>query len=70
MKVKGRDLRFMLYSRNIFFHMTDADYREVIEFLRPQYHERTIYAVEGTKLIKSILRNRPQLLALARHLVW
>ncbi len=70
MKAKGRDLRFMLYTRNIFIHMTDDDYRDVLDYLRPQYHEQTIYAVEGIKLIKGILRNRPRLLTLARHLVW
>ncbi len=70
MKVKGRDLRYLLYTRNIFLRMSDRDYSEVIDFLRPHYHEKTIHAIEGIKLIKDILRNKPHLLALARHLIW
>jgi digeranylgeranylglycerophospholipid reductase len=70
MKIRGRHLRYLLYARNIFLHMSDNDYSEVLGFLRTIYHQQTIHAVNGIEIIKNILRNKPQLLALARHLIW
>jgi digeranylgeranylglycerophospholipid reductase len=70
MKRKGRELRYLRYARHIFLKMTERDFVEVMEFLRPIYHGKTIHAINGIAIIKSILRAKPRLLALARHLLW
>jgi len=70
MKHKGRELRYALYARQIFMRMTDRDFDDVIGYLKPIYDGKTLYDVDSTAVIKSILRARPRLLALARHLIW
>jgi len=70
MKQKGRELRYLLYARQIFLRMTDRDFDEVVEFLKSIYDGKTTYAIDGVTIIKSILRAKPRLLTLARHLLW
>ena len=70
MKHKGRELRYLLYARQIFLRMTDRDFDEVVEFLKSIYDGKTTYAIDGVTIIKSILRAKPRLLTLARHLLW
>lgn len=70
MKKKGRELRFNLLAHRIFGRMTDRDVDEVIDFLRPIYDGKVVDGINSVELLKSILRHRPRLLALARHLVY
>lgn len=69
MKHKGRELRYLLYARHIFQRMTDQDFADVIEFLKPIYDGKTIYAIDAIAIIKSLLRAKPRLLALARYVL-
>ena len=70
MRRKGRQLRYLLYARHIFMRMTDGDLDNVVDFLRPLYHQKTLYSVDAIVLIKQVLRGHPKLLTLARHLIW
>jgi len=70
MKIKGRELRYSRLARQIFMHMTDTDLEDVLALLNPMFDGRTIHAINGTEIIAHILRSRPRLLALARHLIW
>ena len=70
MKIKGRELRCCRLARQIFLRMTDADLEDVLALLGPLYDGKTIHHIDGVEIIKHILRTRPRLLALTRHLIW
>lgn len=69
-RVKGREMRFYLYARQIFVRMNDADFDNVVNFLRPVFADKPVAALEPIGLIKSVLKNNPRLLLLARHIRW
>jgi digeranylgeranylglycerophospholipid reductase len=69
-KVKGREMRFYLYARQIFVRMSDAEFDNVVNFLRPVFADRPVAALEPIGLIKRVLKNNPKLLLLARHIRW
>jgi digeranylgeranylglycerophospholipid reductase len=68
--VKGREMRFYLYARQIYMRMKDKDFDEVIHFVRPIFAEKPVSAIEPIGLIKNVLKNNPKLLLLARHIRW
>lgn len=70
MAVRGRAMRFFLWTRNIMLKMTDEDFDDVVEFLGSVYGNRTITSIDPIHVIKQGLRHRPSLLRLARHLIW
>jgi len=70
MKDKGRELHYLLYARRIFTKMTDRDFDDVVGLLKSIYDGQTVREVEAVSFIKSILRARPRLVTLARHLLW
>lgn len=70
MRDKGRGLRYLLYAREIFMKMSEQDFIDVIDFIKSIYDGKTIHAVDVVSIIKSILRAKPRLLTLARHLLW
>ncbi len=69
-RVKGREMRFYLYTRQIFVRMKDKDFDEVINFVRPLFADRPVSAIEPIGLVKNVLKNNPKLLLLARHIRW
>jgi digeranylgeranylglycerophospholipid reductase len=69
-RVKGREMRLYLYARQIYVRMTNADFDNVIDFVRPVFAERAVSAIEPIGLIKRVLKNNPKLLLLARHIRW
>jgi len=69
-KVKGREMRFYLYIRQIYVRMKDKDFDEVINFVRPLFADRPVSAIEPIGLVKNVLKNNPKLLLLARHIRW
>ena len=69
-KVKGREMRFYLYARQIYVRMSDADLDNVINFVRPVFEDKPVSAVEPIGLLKQVLKENPKLLLLARHIRW
>jgi digeranylgeranylglycerophospholipid reductase len=70
MRDKGRNLRYLLYARQIFMKMSTQDFNDVVVFLKSVFDGKTIHEVDAVSIIKSILRAKPRLLTLARHLFW
>ncbi len=69
-KVKGREMRFYLYTRQIYVRMNDADLDNVIDFVRPVFANKPVSAIEPIGLLKQVLKENPKLLLLARHIRW
>lgn len=69
-KVKGREMRFYLYARQIYVRMSDADLDNVINFVRPMFANKPVSAIEPIGLLKRVLKENPKLLLLARHIRW
>ncbi len=70
MRHKGRELRYLLYARQIFVRMTDDDFDDALDVLHPLYGGKTFHHIDAVEIVKQILRARPRLLTLARHLLW
>ncbi|MCI0405275.1 MAG: NAD(P)/FAD-dependent oxidoreductase [candidate division Zixibacteria bacterium] len=69
-KVKGREMRFYLYIRQIYVRMSDSEFDNVIRFVRPLFENNPVRAIEPIGLLKRVLRENPKLLLLARHIRW
>jgi len=69
LKQKGRNLRYAHFARRIFMRMSDGELDEAIDFLRPMFDGKTFHHINAVEVIKSLLRGKPSLLKLARHLV-
>ena len=69
-KVKGREMRFYLYARQIYVRMSNTDLDNVINFVRPIFEGRPVSAIEPIGLLKRVLKENPKLLLLARHIRW
>ncbi|HEU4436586.1 MAG TPA: NAD(P)/FAD-dependent oxidoreductase, partial [candidate division Zixibacteria bacterium] len=67
-KVKGREMRFYLYARQIYVRMSDSEFDNVINFVRPLFENNPIRAIEPIGLLKRVLKENPKLLLLARHI--
>ncbi len=70
MAVRGRQMRFFLWARQIFLRMTNEDFDAVVGAMAGLYNGKTITAIDPIDVIRRALRARPALLRLARHLVW
>jgi digeranylgeranylglycerophospholipid reductase len=69
-KVKGREMRFYLYARQIYVRMSDNEFDNVINFVRPLFENNSVRAIEPIGLLKRVLKENPKLLLLARHIRW
>jgi len=69
-RVKGREMRFYLYARQIYVRMSDVDLDNVINFVRPVFEDKPVSAIEPIGLLKRVLKENPKLLLLARHIRW
>ncbi len=69
-RLKGREMRFYLYARQIYVRMRDADFDSVIGFVRSIFERKSVAAIEPIGLLKRVLKENPKLLLLARHIRW
>ncbi|HLG94544.1 MAG TPA: NAD(P)/FAD-dependent oxidoreductase [candidate division Zixibacteria bacterium] len=69
-KVKGREMRFYLYIRQIYVRMSDVEFDSVIRFVRLLFENNPVRAIEPIGLLKRVLKQNPKLLLLARHIRW
>ncbi|HXF48092.1 MAG TPA: NAD(P)/FAD-dependent oxidoreductase [Verrucomicrobiae bacterium] len=69
-KVKGREMRFYLYARQIYIRMSDSEFDNVINFVRPLFENNPVRGIEPIGLLKRVLKENPKLLLLARHIRW
>ncbi|MGH8003452.1 MAG: geranylgeranyl reductase family protein [Limisphaerales bacterium] len=69
-KVKGREMRYYLYIRQIYVRMSDVEFDNVIGFVRPLFEDKPVTAIEPIGLLKRVLKENPKLLLLARHIRW
>lgn len=69
-RVKGREMRFYAYARQIYVRMKDVEFDGVINFVRPIFEGKRVTAIEPIGLLKRVLMENPKLLLLARHIRW
>ncbi|MBI3873121.1 MAG: NAD(P)/FAD-dependent oxidoreductase, partial [candidate division Zixibacteria bacterium] len=70
MALRGREMRYFLWARQIFLRLTNADFDAMVAAMAEVYNGQTLTAIDPIDVIKRALRTRPSLLRLARHLVW
>jgi len=65
---KEKELDIYLKLHNVYLQMTDDDIKNVIAVLNDYFGSRTVYGVNTVKLLATLVRTRPQLLRLVRHI--
>lgn len=69
MAARGREMRFFLWTRRVYLHMTDADFDALFKALGPRYDKKSISGIDPIDVIKSGLRGTSSILRLARHVL-
>jgi flavin-dependent dehydrogenase len=61
----------LLYARlkDLFNNLSDSDFTEVVKALKDYFADRTADGIRAAQLVAAIVKARPRLLRLARHLI-
>lgn len=67
--VKGEELAIYLKLRNVYRNLNDGDFSDIIEALNEHFSNNSVYGVNAGRLLIGLVRTRPRLLRLIRHLL-
>jgi digeranylgeranylglycerophospholipid reductase len=70
MAERGRQMRFLLWARQIYLRMSNDDIDSVLTAAADIFDGKTISGIDPIDVIKRLLRARPAMLKLARHIIW
>ncbi len=68
-RIKKEELQTYLKLREVFNKLSDADFNDIVGFLKDYFAGKTVYKLQPMKIITSMALNRPRLLGLLRHLI-